>query len=118
MKYTPGRVLKDPSLPSLSPEERRVNSYLISIISFSSLEGLAHTTNLFLFLLISPLPTASIFLLTTQAIYEEMCHVLVAIHKVDITTAQLSDFGKQGTLDRIMRKTKRYMHVVLRPGHE
>lgn len=54
MNYVPGRIFKDPLLPGLDNDQRRL-------------------------------------------IYQAMCEVLVKIHKVDVNSAQLQDFGKSGT---------------------
>ena len=88
MNYVPGRVMKDPSLPGLQPSERKIAIAEIGVVPF-------HLFPLEIVLSFS-LPFGIAVIL--QAVYEEMCRVLAAIHSVNVADAQLADFGKQGRL--------------------
>ena len=82
MGYVPGRVMQDPSLPSLRPSERKVAIWKYFVP--------------FLILSLDNCVVSLCHLVLLQAVYEEMCRVLAAIHSVDIDAAQLADFGKRG----------------------
>ena len=84
MGYVPGRVMQDPSLPSLQLSERKVTELVFFFPGFPL--ALFHFSLSF---------GASVFV---QMVYNEMCRVLAAIHSVDINAAELTDFGKRGLL--------------------
>ena len=86
MSYVPGRVMKDPSLPGLQPSERKVATAEIGVVPFQ----------LFPLVIVPSFSLTFGIAVILQAVYEEMCRVLAAIHSVDIADAQLADFGKQG----------------------